>query len=41
METNSSYSPRAVLLSAAPSDGIDGMLGLALVLAVTVWRMFM
>lgn len=41
--TNSSNVPSAVLLSAAPRDGVagDGVLGLAVVLAVAVWRLFM
>lgn len=41
--TNSSYRPSAVLLSAAPRDGVvlDGLLGLAVVLAVAAGRLFM
>lgn len=41
--TNSSYPPTALLLSAAPRAGVagDGVLGLALVLAVAVWGLFL
>lgn len=40
--TNSSFRPSAVLLSAAHRDGAmgDGMVGLTMILAVAMWRLF-